>query len=169
MKIGEFFEKHVQWIALGLAGLWLLWVGWTYGVNRPEVEISGTKYSAGNVDEHIRDTDVATLATKLGNQSVPPGLLEVPDFTEAFVTAMNGTPPVQAPPLAFNSPQPYQLTDFGPNNAINRPGPKWVVNEFPKVVVPTNPTVLTGRSLTSPPQNLPPILLVAANKNNNNV
>src|SRR5881394_1407431 len=155
MKISEFFEKHVQWIALGLAGLWLVWVGWTYGVNRPEVEISGTKYSAGNVDEHIRDTDAAALAVKLGNQTVPPGLLEVPDFTEAFVSAMNGTPPVQAAPLAFNSPQPYLLTDFRGDGTPNKPGPKWVVNEFPKTVVPTAITVLTGRSLAAMPQNQP--------------
>ena len=90
MKIGEFFEKHVQWIALGLAGVWLLFVGWTYGVNRPEVEIGGQKFSPASVDEHIRDTDMNALAAKLGNSNVP--AMDVPDFTEAFASAMNGQP-----------------------------------------------------------------------------
>src|SRR4051812_17834256 len=114
MKIAEFFEKHVQWIALGLAGVWLLWVGWTYGVNRPEVEIGGQKYSAGSVDEAIRDTDMQALATKMGNTNVPPGLLDVPDFSDSFVNAMNGQPPMQVPALVLNSPQPYQQINWGP-------------------------------------------------------
>src|SRR5258706_6097050 len=165
MKIGEFFEKHVQWIALGLAGVWLLWVGWTYGVNRPEVELGGTKYSAGSVDEHIRDTDMSALAAKLGNSNIP--AMDVPDFTEAFASAMNGQPPVQVPPLALNSPPSYQFTPFTGGDNPN-PVPKWVVNEFPKVVAPTDLTVLVGRSLGSIPQNLPPILLAVANNKNNN-
>ncbi len=163
MKIGEFFEKHVQWIALGLAGVWLLWVGWAYGVNRPEVEVGGQKFSAGSVDEHIRDTDMVTLSGKLGNPNVP--AMEVPDFTEAFASAMNGQPPTQIPALVLQSPPPYQLTEWTGGNL--KPPPKWVVTELPKPVVPTDVTVLTGRSLTSSPQT-PPILLAVNNKNNAN-
>src|SRR2546429_364034 len=163
MKIGEFFEKHVQWIALGLAGVWLLWVGWTYGVNRPEVEIGGQKFSPASVDEHIRDTDMNALAAKLGNSNVP--AMDVPDFTEAFASAMNGQPPAQIPILALRSDPQYSNLGVGPGTAPPR---IWVVNEFPKVVVPTDVTVLVGRSLGSIPQNLPPILLVGANNKNNN-
>jgi len=163
MKIGEFFEKHVQWIALGLAGVWLLYVGWAYGVNRPEVEIGGTKYSAGNVDEHIRDTDVQTLNNKMANNSVP--AMDVPDFTESFVNAMNGQPPMQVPALAINSAPPYSGLKIE-DNPNNRPK-IWVVNALPKVIVPTDVTVLTGHSLLSIPQNPPAILLAVNNKNNN--
>jgi len=54
---------------LGLAGVWLLWVGWTYGVNRPEIEVNGQKLSAGSVDEHIRDTDMQALSVKVAIQT----------------------------------------------------------------------------------------------------
>src|SRR5256885_10851798 len=109
MKIGEFFEKHVQWIAMGLAGAWLVWVGWTYGVNRPEIQIGNEKFSPGSVDEHIRDTELASLLNKMGNQNVPPGLVDVPDFTDAFVNSMNGKPPPELPAMAFNSAPQFQF------------------------------------------------------------
>src|SRR6266550_2043267 len=162
MKIGEFFEKHVQWIALGLAGVWLLFVGWTYGVNRPEVEIGGQKFSPASVDEHIRDTDMNALAAKLGNSNVP--AMDVPDFTEAFASAMNGQPPTQIPILALRSDPQYSNLGVGPGTTPPR---IWVVNEFPKVVVATDVTVLGGKSLASMPQNPPPILLALANNKNN--
>src|SRR4051812_40332066 len=107
MKITDFFEKNVQWIALGLAGIWLVWVGWAYGVNRPEVEIGGTKYSPGAVDEHIRDNVANTLAIKISDSSVPAGLVDVPDFTDAFVNAMNGQAPAPSTAVVVNSPPPY--------------------------------------------------------------
>src|SRR5512145_1338630 len=105
MKIGEFFEKHVQWIALGLGGVWLLWVVWAYGINRPQVELNGQTFSPGAIDEHIRDTDMQVLAGKMADQNVP--AMEVPDFTDAFASAMNGQAPAEFPAVVVNSPPPY--------------------------------------------------------------
>src|SRR5215208_737926 len=114
MKIQDFFEKNVQWIAMGLAVIWLLWVGWAYGVNRPHVEVNGQTLSAGNVDEYIRDNDAATLAAKIGDSNVPAGLVDVPDFTDAFVNSMNGQPPAALTTVVINSaPQYNQVINAG--------------------------------------------------------
>jgi hypothetical protein len=149
MKIGEFFEKHVQWIAMGLAGIWLLWVGWTYGVNRPQVEVNGQTLSAGSVDEYIRDNDMQTLANKMSVQGIPEGLVDVPDFTDAFVNAMNGQPPAQLPVAVVNSPPPYQLTSILVPTGTRQ---KFKVDNLPIVVTPTEVVVTSGRSqIIQPP------------------
>ena len=107
---------------------------------------------------------MASLNIKLANQNIPPGLLDMPDFTDAFVNAMNGQTPAANKVLVINSPPPYQevinVVDW------NKPT-KFVVSELPKVVVPTEVTVQTGMSLVAPAQNLPAILNVVANNNNN--
>src|SRR6267142_7243081 len=164
MKIADFFEKNVQWIALGLAGVWLLFVGWTYGVNRPEVEINGQKLSAGSVDEHIRDTDMQALSVKVADQNVPAGLVDVPDFTDAFVSSMNGKAPNPLPAFAIRSDPPYAYLEdiIKPNNGIA----KWVVKKLPNVVIPTELAVLPGRSQIIQPPEKPKVLTAnAANGN----
>src|SRR5881227_3924282 len=137
MKISEFFEKHVQWIALGLAGLWLLYVGWTCGVHRPEVDVNGSKLSAGSVDEYIRDNDANALANKMNDGSIPAGLVDVPDFTDAFVNAMNGqnTPPLTS--VVVNSPPPY-LEVVIKTQDPNKRQIKGSVHELPEVTTPTD-------------------------------
>jgi len=152
MKIADFFEKHVQWIALGLAGIWLLWVGWSYGVNRPELDLGGTKFSPGSVDEYIRDTDAAALTSKIGNNSVPPGLIDVPDFSEAFVNSMNGHPVAPMSAIVVNSPPPYQevvVRDTGGKKPI-----KGSVRELPEITAPTDAVATAGRSqvVVEPPK-----------------
>ncbi|HEV8290850.1 MAG TPA: hypothetical protein VGP94_02970 [Tepidisphaeraceae bacterium] len=144
MKIGEFFEKYVQWIAMGLAGVWILWVLWAYGWNRPQVEINGQSYSAGNIDEHIRDTDMQQLATKMGDPNVPAALVDVPDFTDAFVSAMNGKN-AGTLPIVVNSPPPYQEVVIPKEPRAGR-FVKGQVKELPKVVMPTQVAVISGRS-----------------------
>jgi hypothetical protein len=163
MKIADYFEKNVQWIAVGLGCLWLLWVGWTYGIHRPEVDVNGQKLSAGSVDEHIRDTDMQALTVKVADQNIPPGLVEVPDFTDAFVNSMNGQPPGPLPAFAIRSDPPYaQIEITTPKNMRE----KYVVNKLPNVVIPTELTVVSGRSQIIQPPEKPKVLNAnAANGN----
>src|SRR4051812_7627540 len=168
-KINEFFEKHVQWIALGLAGAWLLFVGWTYWFNRPEIDVNGTKFSPATVDEYIRDNDANALAMKVANPNMPPGLVDVPDFTDAFVKAMGGPQPSQLPAYVWNSAPAYKDLDFRKDVV----GPiKEKIKGLPNVIAPTELAVVSGRSQVIEPAEKPKILTVAnvngdnANANN---
>src|SRR5439155_18025661 len=118
---------------------------------------------AGNVDEYIRDTDGLALAAKIGDPNVPAGLVDVPDFTEAFVNAMNARPMQPLPALALRSDPPYSLTPII-NTATQ--GPRFAVKELPKVVVPTEVAVLSGRSQIIQPSEKPPVLIVKSNNAN---
>ena len=153
MKIGEFFEKHVQWIAMGLAAGWLVYVGWTYGVNRPVIRVGNETLSPGSVDEHIRDTEMATLANRMSDPNVPAGLVDVPDFTDAFVSAMNVKAPPPLPELVLNSPpQIRYITTPGTSTLVNREGIKqFKVSELPEVTPATDPNPSSGRSLVLVP------------------
>jgi hypothetical protein len=83
------------------------------------------------------------LAVKIANPGIPPGLVDVPDFTDAFVNAMNGQPPATLAAV-INSPPPYQEV------VVPRERPQgWArnsVKEFPKVVAPTELALASGRS-----------------------
>jgi hypothetical protein len=161
MKIGEFFEKHVQWIAVGLGVAWLLWVGWAYGVNRPEIEVAGQKFSAGSIDEYIRETEMQPLAAKVANPNIPAGLVDVPDFTDAFVSSMNGQAPRPLTAIVIRSDPPYQqsvkIVDDG------RPRERVIAIKLPEVAVPTDLTSGSGRSLVMV---LPPAPVRILNANN---
>jgi hypothetical protein len=164
MKIGEFFEKHVQWIAMGLAAAWLLWVGWTYGVNRPTVELDGQALSPGAVDAHIRDSEAEKLAKNMGHSTVPSGLVDVPDFTDAFVAGMMGQPPKALPHAYVRSDPPIQQI-----KEEVRGGPRPMrekVKELPAVIVATDLLPLAGRTLVLQP---PPAQKLAPRLNNGDV
>src|SRR3954464_10336604 len=151
MKIGEWLEKNVQWIAVGLAVVWLLWVGWAYGINRPEIEMNGVKYSPGAIDEHIRDDDMQALVAKTGNSNVPAGLVDVPEFTDAFVSAMNGRQANPYPAFAFNSAPQYQVV-FETAQTRREKVP---VKQLPGVVIPTEVATVAGRSQVTMPGEKP--------------
>jgi hypothetical protein len=150
---------------LGLAGVWLLWIGWAYGVNRPVIELNNQKFSPGAVDENIRDTDASALTTKVGNPNVPAGLVDVPDFTDAFVNAMNGRQANPYPAFAFNSAPPYGEV-FNPDKRIGTP--RTLVKQLPNVVTPTEVLTLAGRSQIIEPTEKPKILTAVFNNNGNN-
>ena len=65
-KLTAFLEKNVEWVALGLGGLWLLYVGYAYFMSNPiGVRIEGTKLvPAGEAEPHpliVNDPAVAQL------------------------------------------------------------------------------------------------------------
>jgi len=56
-KVLDLLEKNVQWLAMGLGALYLLWMVWTYVINSP-VKVTGVApnpLSPGDVDSYIAD------------------------------------------------------------------------------------------------------------------
>src|SRR5438309_2289284 len=53
-KFLKVLERNVQWIALGLGGIFLLWMVWAYLLNEPAAFKVGTReLHSGNIDEEI--------------------------------------------------------------------------------------------------------------------
>lgn len=56
-NIVEMLEKHVQWIALGIGGLWLLYMVYTYVIvaDSSTVEVAGQNVNAATVDKMVQE------------------------------------------------------------------------------------------------------------------
>jgi hypothetical protein len=66
-KFLKVLERNVEWIAVGLGALFLLWMAWSYAFNEPAVVKVGTGPSAktlgpDNIDEEIYNTQGKTLS-----------------------------------------------------------------------------------------------------------
>lgn len=70
-KFVKILEKNAEWIALGIAGLWLLWVVWAYVLAPPTVEIDGEKVTAANIDDMIFDGPKKQLEQNINDGRVP--------------------------------------------------------------------------------------------------
>src|SRR4051812_14670882 len=95
-KVTDFLEKHVQWLALGLGVLWLLFMVWGYVIKPPaEVEIAGTPLKAGSVDQFTLEKAAKPLDAETKPKDPPP--MHVDPFAEKWLARMNwdGVQPVQ--------------------------------------------------------------------------
>lgn len=101
-KIVVYLEKYVEWVALGLAGLWLVYMLFTYVLGTPvTVAIGPATATPGNVDRLISDTSVTALDGLMQPGSIPPMIVK--PFAEQFARAIdfNGSvvPDIPVPPL----------------------------------------------------------------------
>ena len=68
-KVVKFLEAYVQWIALSLGILWVLWMGYSYWASSPVVaDINGQKVAPGEVEE------VAVALRRTGAERAEVGL-----------------------------------------------------------------------------------------------
>lgn len=106
-KVMKFVESYIQWLALGLGLLWVLWVGYAYWVSPPTFTTIGqTKYGPSEVDEFVnRDQGPIDKLTKgvKSEVKVPQELVEhfskTPRYVETLKEKMildDFTPPVLA-------------------------------------------------------------------------
>jgi hypothetical protein len=88
-KVVAFLEKHVQWIALGLGGLYLGYMIWTFAIQTPVVVtgIAPTPLTPGEVDSYILRTAVTPLEGAMTSTNVP--VMDVPNFIDQFKTDMD--------------------------------------------------------------------------------
>ncbi len=106
-KVMKFVESYIQWLALGLGLLWVLWVGYAYWVSPPTFTTIGqTKYGPSEVDDFVNreqgPIDKLTRGVK-GEGKIPPELLihvgNPPKYVETLKEKMSlddYTPPVLA-------------------------------------------------------------------------
>ncbi len=106
-KVMKFVEAYVQWLAVGLGLLWVLWVGYAYWLNpATKKEISGKMYGPGEVDEFVaRDqgpVDKLAIGVK-GEGRIPTDIVEyfskIPRYVATLKSKMaleDYTPPVLA-------------------------------------------------------------------------
>src|SRR5688500_3403090 len=97
-KIVALLEKNVEWVAMGVGGLFLLFVAWTYGVSNPvSVEVGGQQYSPARVDEVVAES-VKPLEAKLAEKRAPKFAVE--NVADQFYSAFNSANPAPEPKLA---------------------------------------------------------------------
>lgn len=96
-KVIEILERYVQWIALGLAILFVGLMAYTYIVNPPLTANIGSKQLApGEVDAYIASSSLAQL--KNGIASKTPLVYTQTDPKQKFLTDINWD--VNVPPIA---------------------------------------------------------------------
>lgn len=149
-KVTAFMEKNVEWIAMGLGGLFLLFVAWNYGVSNPvPVEIDGKPYSAASVDKKVEER-ARQLEEKLAHRT--PLKIPVVNVADQFSQAFNPTNPaadqrwvMDFKPIRTEAPQ------IDP--AIPDPVHVGKVKELPTVPKTELEEVRTGQSLVALPEN----------------
>ena len=88
-KVMAFLEKYAEWVAMGFACVFLLYMVYSYVVSPDavKVEVGRELLMPGEVDPYINTKDIAALQAamddKNGDVSFP-----VPDFAKAFSLAM---------------------------------------------------------------------------------
>src|SRR5688500_16190462 len=86
-KVTDFLEQNVQWIAIGLGVLFVLFMTWSYVLTPPaQVELGGEMRTAGEVDEYTSEHVAKELEGKI--QDNVRITMEVPKEVVKFKDAM---------------------------------------------------------------------------------
>src|SRR5947209_7214973 len=72
-KYLDILERNVQWIALGLGAVFLLWMVYANVVEPPVyVQIGNQKLTAGEIADYTLKNPVRTLQQQMDSKDVPP-------------------------------------------------------------------------------------------------
>lgn len=169
-KVLEFLEKNIEWLALGLGGLFLLWVLWAYVLTPPvQVQIGSSEVSLKDVDRHIRDTAARELQFRIEDPRKAEIVFERLDQRWSELMANAGK---QAPlfPQAQLMLPPVDMTiiqdtrDSRPDQVFVEALPKLPAPVFATKVIDGEPTsehaIAKGRSLVLIPEVAPPQLIL---------
>ncbi|HEY0008100.1 MAG TPA: hypothetical protein VGB55_05210 [Tepidisphaeraceae bacterium] len=110
-KVIELLEKHCQWIAIGLGGLFLTWVLWSYALMNPVMVTAadGRQLGPADVDEWARSTHGQALDQQINDPAPvrPPGDPAKINEVQTPVMAVIAGEDRKVPPLSafkFTSP-----------------------------------------------------------------
>lgn len=176
-KVTQFLEKNVEWIALGLGGLFLLWVLWAYVITPPvQVQIDGRQLTLGEVDRHIRDNAARRLQQAIDDPTRPNYVFERLEnrYAEIMSNSDRKAPNLSGTQFAWVMP-PLNLDIIGQDREDGLEQifvealPKLPAPRFVNKVVDGQPTseqaVGRGRSLVMIPDVAPPQLVVGGQAN----
>jgi hypothetical protein len=150
-KMVAFLEKYAEWVALGVASLFLLFVVYSYVVSPDQirVKVGSDAVFPGSVDEKVNESSVKRLQQAM---EAPSSLtFPVPDFAKVFATKMGPqrdrmTPEVLAggPPIRPAIPGVEFRTEPAGNEKI-------VIKDLPKIPAPVMAEAKTGSSMVVQP------------------
>src|SRR4051812_37870775 len=152
-KVVAFLEKYAEWLALGVAALFFLFVVWGYVISpsATRVAVAKEELSPGEVDPFVQDKAITRLQSAM---EAPAGdlVMKVPNFAEQFELAMGpgrshmaaefragGQPP--------RPPQVNQVFDKESPQAVPSDG----IAELPKLPALADLGTSSGNSLVAPP------------------
>src|SRR5690348_14591603 len=117
-KYLDLLERNVQWIALGLGGIFLLWMVYANFVQPPvHVEINKQRLTAGEIADYTLKGPAHTLQSQMESKDAPsiPRLDAVAQFTGQLQ---------QAPKVALAEAWPWDgKTGVENPNGPTTPGP----------------------------------------------
>jgi hypothetical protein len=168
-KFMKILEQQVQWIALGLGVLWMLWTGYSYWVTPPDMgQVNKQSVAPGDIDEEVlKSGPVQSLESAHQNElPIPEGLLaklagtDRPQYVDNFKQLLAGSPAVAVGPSPFPaSPfDPIKGPQQGPGQAqlSDLPDPQGALTlESAKG---GGPAAQTGMSVVSRPNTDVPVL-----------
>ena len=149
-KVVKILEKNVQWIALGLAGLWLFYVAWFFGVQHPvTVPIGRDDLPPGDADPVVRKLS-EEVNRKLTER--PKVTIAVPNYMKEFEVGLKGIRFEQPLFAGVNSmPQRFPPPGSGPVNPGTPTGPMDKVAKLPEIPEPTQGDLNGGKSFVQMP------------------
>jgi hypothetical protein len=162
-KFTNILEKNVEWAALGLAALWVLWVIWGYGVNRPvSIQLGSTQCSPGDADKYISDSIAKHVQDLLAHQGTLENV-QKPNIIGDFEAKMKVPVRGDYGELAFYSPPPLRFgvgadSTGGPAFVIDGGGGKDKISAPPTIPPPQIVDVLAERDQVVPQQNILPAI-----------
>src|SRR5690606_21756260 len=86
-KVVTFLERHVQWVALGLAALFLLTMIFNYVVSNPvQAQLGNETVTLGSVDQYVDETQLAGVLNRINSDQVPefPSRAQTQQFADAM-------------------------------------------------------------------------------------
>src|SRR4051812_21539680 len=144
-KVVAFLEKHVQWVAIALGGVYLLWMVWSYVLNSPVTVTTadGTKLTPGKVDQKVYADTATKLETAIKNERASIAIT-TPDLNNVLV-AFNQ--PAQLPALASNIYNSVTVPIGTPGTTDQNPSGPAVANNSAKVDTLPKPKPATDLQL----------------------
>src|SRR5688500_17490345 len=89
-KLVNFLEKNVQWVVLGLAGVFLLYMVWSYVLTPPvTVKIANRTLRPGEVADAILEGPIERIRGEVARTDLPP--MVMPNFVRSFEEQMRGS------------------------------------------------------------------------------
>lgn len=148
-KTLDILERNVQWIALGLGGIFLLWAVYSYVVTPPAtVEIDRTKLGAGDMSPRTEEGPVKAVQTAMNDNTG----IQIPQLNvaQAFHQAMTSPAGVAVPQYVFGlSGKPI----VGPRDPKAPENNDTRIAELPKLPPAQVVTAQTGLSVVVEPDN----------------